>query len=377
MVTKTQTLNAESQANFCPNDQKNNKTFFGLLYDIPVVNTTVNNIKSKIPESRYTLMLTSIAGKLSTLAENNIPYQPQIRKSLSAIDSQACMKLKDIKSKYPIITKPTEELIEAVRASVKETKSFQTVNHIVEKAQHLPKDTVITVTWAVNETKEKISSTTSSATELVIKTNETSIMLKDQIVTTAHQKLAAVKTESSKLAGNAIKRSSSLVTNSKEKISSVAIDSYGKLSSIASNLKEILANNKICQEVYQASTKYVPEDYIQTTYNHFFISAFTTIFQFSVKTFHVVEAAIPDKYKTTLSESYQKSANSLSEHLNLLFNTEAMNNIHEKQGKNVVYSILVYSKYYFDEIRAVVNNFSSNQYHETPINETASTEEKK
>ncbi|OMJ19725.1 hypothetical protein AYI70_g4546 [Smittium culicis] len=113
------------------------KGFFNMLYEIPVINSTVSSIKSKIPENKYSDMLSSFATRLSAIAESRIPADGSIRRSLVVMDSQACKSLKSIEVKYPIISKPTDEVIEAIKNSVKEIEaSHPTVAGVINNAKN-------------------------------------------------------------------------------------------------------------------------------------------------------------------------------------------------------------------------------------------------
>ncbi|OMJ28595.1 hypothetical protein AYI69_g1924 [Smittium culicis] len=132
---KTNVSALESEPATNPADDQ--KGFFNMLYEIPVINSTVSSIKSRIPENKYSDMLSSFATRLSAIADSKIPVDGSIRRSLVVMDSQACKSLKSIEVKYPIINKPTDEVIEAIKNSVKEIEaSHPTVAGVINNAKN-------------------------------------------------------------------------------------------------------------------------------------------------------------------------------------------------------------------------------------------------
>ncbi|PVV01627.1 hypothetical protein BB560_003945 [Smittium megazygosporum] len=127
---------AVTQKNGSNSSQAPSESFFGMLYEIPVINSTVTSIKRVIPETRLTSMVSSMATKISLIADSNIPSNGAIRKSLSALDNQACQSLKNMENKYPIIKKPTDELIENVKNSVTDIeKMYNPIHSFGQKGQ--------------------------------------------------------------------------------------------------------------------------------------------------------------------------------------------------------------------------------------------------
>ncbi|PVU89385.1 hypothetical protein BB561_005393 [Smittium simulii] len=160
-ASKKSLLNSATPVVAVPKPQE---SFFGLLFEIPVINSTVSTIKRVIPDSKFTSMVSSVATKISTIADSNIPTDSSFRKSLNAIDNQACLSLKNMETKYPIITKPTDKLVQDVKNSIADIeKKYKPLHFIVEKAQNLPHPTLNNSNQPKNSTSENDDSNTSNS----------------------------------------------------------------------------------------------------------------------------------------------------------------------------------------------------------------------
>ncbi|KAI8319195.1 hypothetical protein GQ54DRAFT_45343 [Martensiomyces pterosporus] len=100
-----------------------NLTFFTRLYEIPVVNDTVSSVRKIAESNRYTSSIISYAEKVGGFAEKSRPLLKPVEKPLTALDSYATRSLELIESKYPIVGKPTNEVIETVQTQAKAVES--------------------------------------------------------------------------------------------------------------------------------------------------------------------------------------------------------------------------------------------------------------
>ncbi|KAJ2484719.1 hypothetical protein EV174_002226, partial [Coemansia sp. RSA 2320] len=91
---------------------------------LPIVNDTVSSIYRIAEGNRYTNAIIGYAEKVGGLAEKSRPLLKPVERPIVALDSYATRSLEIIESRYPIVAKPTSEVIETVQSQAKavETK---------------------------------------------------------------------------------------------------------------------------------------------------------------------------------------------------------------------------------------------------------------
>ncbi|KAJ2722003.1 hypothetical protein GGI07_003593 [Coemansia sp. Benny D115] len=95
-------------------------TFFTRLYQIPLINDTVSSIYRIAESNRYTSSIISYAEKAGEgFAEKSRPLLRPVEKPLAVIDGYASRSLDFIENRYPIVSKPTDQVIESVQNSAK------------------------------------------------------------------------------------------------------------------------------------------------------------------------------------------------------------------------------------------------------------------
>ncbi|KAJ2706437.1 hypothetical protein FB645_001582 [Coemansia sp. IMI 203386] len=104
-------------------DDLSNLTFFTRLYELPMVNDAVNSIYRIAESNKYSKYIIGYAEKAGGYAEKSRPLLKPVEKPLSVIDSYATRSLEIIEAKYPIVAKPTTEVIESVQNRAKAVES--------------------------------------------------------------------------------------------------------------------------------------------------------------------------------------------------------------------------------------------------------------
>ncbi|KAJ2616785.1 Perilipin-2 [Coemansia sp. RSA 1365] len=95
-------------------------TFFTRLYELPLVNDAVSSICRIAESNRYTGAIISYAEKVGSLAEKSRPLLRPVERPIVALDGYATRSLEFIESKYPIVAKPTDEVLESVQTQAKD-----------------------------------------------------------------------------------------------------------------------------------------------------------------------------------------------------------------------------------------------------------------
>ncbi|KAJ2552089.1 hypothetical protein EV175_003448 [Coemansia sp. RSA 1933] len=98
-------------------------TFFTRLYEIPVVSDAVSSIYRIAESNRYTSAIIGYAEKVGGFAEKSLPLLKPVEKPIVVLDSYATRTLEIIESKYPIVGKPTSEVIQSVQTQAKAVES--------------------------------------------------------------------------------------------------------------------------------------------------------------------------------------------------------------------------------------------------------------
>ncbi|KAJ2632341.1 hypothetical protein H4R22_001336 [Coemansia sp. RSA 1290] len=91
-------------------------TFFTRLYELPVVNDTVCNIRKIAESNRYTAAIISYAEKAGGLAEKSLHVLKPVERPIAALDGYATRSLQCIENRYPIVTQPTSDVVNAVHS---------------------------------------------------------------------------------------------------------------------------------------------------------------------------------------------------------------------------------------------------------------------
>ncbi|KAJ1813045.1 hypothetical protein LPJ56_005297 [Coemansia sp. RSA 2599] len=114
--SETSTIDTES-------DDLSNLTFFTRLYELPMVNDAVNSIYRIAESNKYSRYIIGYAEKAGGYAEKSRPLLKPVEKPLSLIDGYATRSLEIIEARYPIVAKPTTEVIESVQSRAKAVES--------------------------------------------------------------------------------------------------------------------------------------------------------------------------------------------------------------------------------------------------------------
>ncbi|KAJ2814849.1 hypothetical protein IWW50_007009, partial [Coemansia erecta] len=86
---------------------------------IPVVNDAVASICRIAESNRYTGAIISYAEKVGGLAEKSRPLFKPVERPIMALDGYATRSLEFIEARYPVVTKPTSEVLESVQTQAK------------------------------------------------------------------------------------------------------------------------------------------------------------------------------------------------------------------------------------------------------------------
>ncbi|KAJ2626971.1 hypothetical protein GGF44_004869 [Coemansia sp. RSA 1694] len=119
--SETSTIDSEAEAG---SPDLSNLTFFTRLYELPIVNDAVSSIYRIAESNRYTSTIIGYAERVGELAEKSRPLLKPVERPIAVLDGYATRSLEMIESKYPIVAKPTSEVIETVQSQAKavETK---------------------------------------------------------------------------------------------------------------------------------------------------------------------------------------------------------------------------------------------------------------
>ncbi|KAJ2772235.1 hypothetical protein IWQ56_001469 [Coemansia nantahalensis] len=93
--------------------------FFTRLYEIPMVNDAVSGIYRLAESNRYTSAIIRYAEKVGSLAERSRPLLRPVEKPIAALDGYATRSLELIEAHYPIVARPTDEVLESVQSQAK------------------------------------------------------------------------------------------------------------------------------------------------------------------------------------------------------------------------------------------------------------------
>ncbi|KAJ1854014.1 hypothetical protein LPJ73_002541 [Coemansia sp. RSA 2703] len=93
--------------------------FFTRLYELPIVSDTISNIYRIAESNKYTKSIIGYAEKAGGYAEKSLPLLKPVEKPLVAIDGYATRSLDIIETKYPIVGKPTSEVIETIQSQAR------------------------------------------------------------------------------------------------------------------------------------------------------------------------------------------------------------------------------------------------------------------
>ncbi|KAJ2517475.1 hypothetical protein H4217_003951 [Coemansia sp. RSA 1939] len=99
-------------------------TFFTRLYEIPVVNDAVSSVYKIAESNKYTSAIIGYAEKVGGFAEKKSrPLLKPVEKPIVVLDGYATRSLDIIESKYPIVGKPTDEVIRSVQTQARDVES--------------------------------------------------------------------------------------------------------------------------------------------------------------------------------------------------------------------------------------------------------------
>ncbi|KAJ2758073.1 hypothetical protein IWQ57_006926, partial [Coemansia nantahalensis] len=93
--------------------------FFTRLYEIPMVNDAVSGIYRLAESNRYTSAIIRYAEKVGSLAERSRPLLRPVEKPIAALNGYATRSLELIEAHYPIVARPTDEVLESVQSQAK------------------------------------------------------------------------------------------------------------------------------------------------------------------------------------------------------------------------------------------------------------------
>ncbi|KAJ2456065.1 hypothetical protein EV183_000408 [Coemansia sp. RSA 2336] len=94
-------------------------TFFTRLYELPVVNDTVSNVRKIAESNRYTAAIISYAEKAGGLAEKSLHVLKPVERPIAVLDGYATRSLQCIENRYPIVTQPTSDVVDAMHSRAK------------------------------------------------------------------------------------------------------------------------------------------------------------------------------------------------------------------------------------------------------------------
>ncbi|KAJ2082922.1 Perilipin-2 [Coemansia sp. RSA 988] len=120
--SETSTVETDSSATHSTDERSETPelTFFTRLYELPLVNDAVSSIYRIAESNRYTGAIISYAEKVGGLAEKSRPLLRPVERPIVALDGFATRSLEFIESKYPIVARPTDEVLESVQAQAKD-----------------------------------------------------------------------------------------------------------------------------------------------------------------------------------------------------------------------------------------------------------------
>ncbi|KAK9729546.1 hypothetical protein K7432_000227 [Basidiobolus ranarum] len=91
------------------------------IYEIPVIQDGVNAVKSYVNDSnsRYVHFVADTANSAFTTAVKVIkPVQNYFQRQIQQVDALGCQSLDYLEGKFPLIKKPTNEVVETCRSTV-------------------------------------------------------------------------------------------------------------------------------------------------------------------------------------------------------------------------------------------------------------------
>ncbi|KAJ2787228.1 hypothetical protein GGI15_000889 [Coemansia interrupta] len=117
--SRSETSTVETDAGDEQRSDLSSLTFFTRLYELPIVNDAVSSIYRIAESNRYTKSIIGYAEKAGGYAEKSLPLLKPVERPLVAIDGYATRSLDMIETKYPIVGKPTSEVIETIQTQAR------------------------------------------------------------------------------------------------------------------------------------------------------------------------------------------------------------------------------------------------------------------